>query len=206
MMKKLIKLMVVSMMILMIVGCSSQETDKDTTTDSNETSKEETPNLTSSDNVLIAYFSWSGNTETLANMIHEKVGGELYEITTVTPYTDDYDDLLDQAQQEQRDDTRPEIANHIDNFEKYEVVFVGYPNWWSDTPMAILSFLEQYNFTGKTVVPFCTHGSGGFGSSIKSITDSASKANILDGFEVSGSSVESANDDVIKWIDGLNLN
>lgn len=205
-MKKLIKLMVVSMMILMIVGCSSQETDKDTTTDSNETSKEETPNLTSSDNVLIAYFSWSGNTETLANMIHEKVGGELYEITTVTPYTDDYDDLLDQAQQEQRDDTRPEIANHIDNFEKYEVVFVGYPNWWSDTPMAILSFLEQYNFTGKTVVPFCTHGSGGFGSSIKSITDSASKANILDGFEVSGSSVESANDDVIKWIDGLNLN
>lgn len=205
-MKKLIKLMVVSMMILMIVGCSSQETDKDTTTDSNETSKEETPNLTSSDNVLIAYFSWSGNTETLANMIHEKVGGELYEITTVTPYTDDYDDLLDQAQQEQRDDTRPEIANHIDNFEKYEVVFVGYPNWWSDTPMAILSFLEQYNFTGKTVVPFCTHGSGGFGSSIKSITDSASEANILDGFEVSGSSVESANDDVIKWIDGLNLN
>lgn len=205
-MKKLIKLMVVSMMILMIVGCSSQETDKDTTTDSNETSKEETPNLASSDNVLIAYFSWSGNTETLANMIHEKVGGELYEITTVTPYTDDYDDLLDQAQQEQRDDTRPEIANHIDNFEKYEVVFVGYPNWWSDTPMAILSFLEQYNFTGKTVVPFCTHGSGGFGSSIKSITDSASKANILDGFEVSGSSVESANDDVIKWIDGLNLN
>lgn len=136
----------------------------------------------------------------------EKVGGELYEITTVTPYTDDYDNLLDQAQQEQRDDTRPEIANHIDNFEKYEVVFVGYPNWWSDTPMAILSFLEQYNFTGKTVVPFCTHGSGGFGSSIKSITDSASKANILDGFEVSGSSVESANDDVIKWIDGLNLN
>lgn len=72
MIKKLIKLMVVSMMILMIVGCSSQETDKDTTTDSNETSKEETPNLTSSDNVLIAYFSWSGNTETLANMIHEK--------------------------------------------------------------------------------------------------------------------------------------
>lgn len=206
MMKKLIKLMIVSMMILMIVGCSSQETDKDTTTDSNGTSKEETPNLTSSDNVLIAYFSWSGNTESLANMIHEKVGGELYEITTVTPYTDDYDDLLDQAQQEQRDDARLEIANHIDDFEKYEVIFVGYPNWWSDAPMAILSFLEQYDFTGKTVIPFCTHGGGGFGSSIKSITDSASNANILDGFEVSGSSVESANDDVIEWIDGLNLN
>lgn len=203
-MEKLIKLLVVAMMVLTIVGCSSQEADKDTTTNTNN--QDEIPNLISSDDVLIAYFSWSGNTETLANMIHEKVGGELYEITTLTSYTDDYDDLLDQAQQEQRDDARPEVANQIDGFEKYEVIFVGYPIWWNDTPMAILSFLEQYDFTGKTVIPFCTHGSGGFGNSIESITDSASRANILDGFEVSGSNVESANDDVIEWIDGLNLN
>lgn len=203
-MKKLIKLLVVAMMVLTIVGCSSQEADKDTTTNTNN--QDEIPNLISSDDVLIAYFSWSGNTKTLANMIHEKVGGELYEITTLTSYTDDYDDLLDQAQQEQRDDARPEVANQIDGFEKYEVIFVGYPIWWNDTPMAILSFLEQYDFTEKTVIPFCTHGSGGFGNSIESITGSASRANILDGFEVSGSNVESANDDVIEWIDGLNLN
>lgn len=203
-MKKLIKLLVVAMMVLTIVGCSSQEADKDTTTNTNN--QDEILNLISSDDVLIAYFSWSGNTKTLANMIHEKVGGELYEITTLTPYTDDYDDLLDQAQQEQRDDARPEVANQIDGFEKYEVIFVGYPIWWNDTPMAILSFLEQYDFTEKTVIPFCTHGSGGFGNSIESITDSASRANILDGFEVSGSNVESSNDNVIEWIDGLNLN
>lgn len=206
-MKKIMKCILGLMMAFAITGCSqnnsSDETKQEKTNENNSTSL---PEGTETGNVLIAYFSWSGNTESLANTIHENVGGDLYAITTVTPYTDDYDELLDVAQDEQRDNARPEIQNYIDNFDQYDTIFIGYPNWWSDTPMAILTFLEEYDFNGKTVIPFCTHGSGGFGNSISSITDSAKGANILDGFEISGSSVDEASDEVVDWIDSLGLN
>lgn len=206
-MKKITKCILGLMMAFAITGCSknnsSDETKQEKTNENNSTSL---PEGTETGNVLIAYFSWSGNTESLANTIHENVGGDLYAITTVTPYTDDYDELLDVAQDEQRDNARPEIQNYIDNFDQYDTIFIGYPNWWSDTPMAILTFLEEYDFNGKTVIPFCTHGSGGFGNSISSITDSAKGANILDGFEISGSSVDEASDEVVDWIDSLGLN
>lgn len=206
-MKKITKCILGLMMAFAIAGCSqnnsSDETKKEETNENTSTSL---PEGTETGNVLIAYFSWSGNTESLANTIHENVGGDLYEITTVTPYTDDYDELLDIAQEEQRENARPEIQNHIDNFDQYDTIFIGYPNWWSDTPMAILTFIEEYDFNGKTVIPFCTHGSGGFGNSISSITDSAKGANILDGFEISGSSVDEAGDEVVDWIDSLGLN
>lgn len=155
--------------------------------------------------ILIAYFSWSGNTRQLAGMIQNETGGDMFEITTAEPYTDDYDALLDQAQQEQRDNARPALANSVEGFESYDVIFVGYPNWWSDTPMVVLTFLESYDFSGKTVVPFCTHGSGGFGRSISSITNSAAGATILDGFEVRGTNVGNAQNDISTWISGMNL-
>ena len=105
---------------------------------------------------LIAYFSWSGNTEQMAKMIQAETGGELFEITPATPYTDDYDTLLDVAQQEQAEDARPELTNRVENWDSYAVVFVGYPSWWGDAPMLIYSFLESYDWEGKTLIPFCT--------------------------------------------------
>lgn len=155
--------------------------------------------------VLIAYFSWSGNTEALAGMIQAETGGDLFEIVPETPYTDDYNALLDQAQQEQRDNARPAIAGQVENWTDYDVAFVGYPNWWSDAPMIVRSFLESYDCTGKTVIPFCTHGGGGFGRSLSSVAESAAGADILDGFEVSGSRVDGAAPDVSAWIDDLGL-
>lgn len=155
--------------------------------------------------ILVAYFSWSGNTEELAGMIQQETGGDLFEIEPATPYTDDYNALLDQAQQEQREDARPELAAAVENWDAYDVIFVGYPNWWGDAPMLILSFLEAHDCAGKTIVPFCTSGGGGFGSSISSITDSAAGATILDGFHVGGSSVSGAGSDVAAWIDGLGV-
>lgn len=155
--------------------------------------------------ILIAYFSWSGNTEKMAQMIQSETNGDLFKIEPATPYTDDYDTLLDVAQQEQSDNARPELASQVENWDSYEVVFVGYPDWWSDAPMLIYSFLEAYDWEGKTLVPFCTSGGSGFGRSLDKLPDSAPGAEILDGLHVSGSSVDGAGEDIASWISSLNL-
>lgn len=155
--------------------------------------------------ILIAYFSWSGNTEQLAKMIEEKTGGDLFEIAPKTPYTDDYNELLDIAKQEQSDGARPEMSAKVENWEDYDVIFVGYPNWWNDAPMLILSFLESYDCAGKTVVPFCTSGGGGFGRSESSVKASADGAAFADGFHVNGNNVGNAKDSVNAWLDGLDI-
>lgn len=120
-------------------------------------------------------------------------------------YTDDYDTLLDVAQQEQADDARPELAATVENWDSYDVVFVGYPDWWSDAPMVVYSFLESYDWAGKTLVPFCTSGGSGFGRSLDRLPDSAPGATILDGLHVSGSSAADSGDRVAEWIAGLGL-
>lgn len=155
--------------------------------------------------ILIAFFSWSGNTETLAGIIQTETGGDLFAIEPETPYTDDYNALLDQAQQEQADQARPALAARVENWAQYDTIFVGYPIWWGDAPMIVLSFLESYDCSGKTIIPFCTSGGGGFGASVDSVTNSAAGAEILDGFHVSGSGAAHAGEDVAAWIDGLGL-
>ncbi len=154
---------------------------------------------------LIAYFSWSGNTEQMAQMIQTQTNGDLFEIEPATPYTDDYNTLLDVAQQEQVDNARPELASQVENWDSYDVVFVGYPDWWSDAPMLIYSFLEAYDWQGKTLVPFCTSGGSGFGRSLDKLPESAPGATIVEGLHVSGSSVDGASEEIASWIDGLNL-
>ena len=154
---------------------------------------------------LIAYFSWSGNTEEMAAMIQAETGGDLFEIAPATPYTDDYDALLDIAQQEQAENARPALAAQVENWESYDVVFVGYPDWWSDAPMVIYSFLESYDWTGKTLIPFCTSGGSGFGRSLDQLEASAPGAAIEEGLHVSGSSVDGATAQVADWVNGLNL-
>ena len=154
---------------------------------------------------LIAYFSWSGNTEQMAQTIQAEVGGDLFRIEPATPYTDDYDTLLDIAQQEQAENARPALAAQVENWDRYDVIFVGYPDWWSDAPMLIYSFLEAYDWTGKTLVPFCTSGGSGFGRSLDKLPDSAPGATILEGLHINGDSVDGAAGDVAAWIDGLGL-
>lgn len=160
---------------------------------------------TGDSNTLVAYFSWSGNTEAMANLIAEQTGGTLFEIAPATPYTDDYDALLDVAQQEQAEDARPALAASVENWDSYDVVFVGYPDWWSDALMVIYSFLESYDWTGKTLVPFCTSGGSGFGRSLDRLPDSAPGATILEGLHVSGSSAADSGEEVAEWIAGLGL-
>lgn len=154
---------------------------------------------------LIAYFSWSGNTEQMAQTIQAEIGGDLFKIEPATPYTEDYDTLLDIAQQEQAEDARPELAAQVENWDSYDVVFVGYPNWWSDAPMAVYTFLETYDFDGKTLIPFNTSASGGFGRSLSGIEESAAGANILDGLALTEGELGNAQNEVSGWLAGLGL-
>lgn len=154
---------------------------------------------------LIAYFSWSGNTEQMAQAIRTETGGDLYQIEPAVPYTDDYDTLLDIARQEQAENARPELASPVENWDSYDVIFVGYPNWWSNAPMAVYTFLEAYDFTGKTLIPFNTSASGGFGRSLSGIEESAAGANILDGLALTEGELGDVQGEVSSWLAGLRL-
>ena len=155
--------------------------------------------------ILIAYFSWSGHTEQLAEVIHIQVGGDMFVITPKVPYTTDINKLSGQASQELRDNVRPELATHVDDFDKYDVIFVGYPNWWSNAPMPVFTFLEEYDFTGKTVVPFSVYGSSVWGNSISSIKSTLPTATILDGYCVQEHAMQNVNSDVNFWLKKIGI-
>ena len=167
-----------------------------------EPTESETPTAEDSSSVLIAYFSWSGNTEQVAQIIQQETGGDLFEITPATPYTDDYNELLDIAQQEQSDDARPELAGQVEDWEQYDTIFIGYPIWWGDAPKIISTFLETYDFDGKTIVPFCTSGSSPIGGSVSDLEALADGATWLEGQRFSGSASQET---VSQWVDSLGL-
>ena len=219
-MKKILSLLLSVTLVFSLAACSgggatsseggTSEPSSQTPSESEAPSNSETPEESAepteeTGGTLIAYFSWSGNTEQMAQMIQTETGGDLFEIEPATPYTDDYNTLLDVAQQEQANNARPELASQVENWDSYDVVFVGYPDWWSDAPMLIYSFLEAYDWEGKTLVPFCTSGGSGFGRSLDKLPDSAPGANILEGLHVSGSRVDGSSEEIAAWIGGLNL-
>ena len=218
-MKKWLSLLLSMILVCSLTACSSGTTSSENGSsepfsEGSITSEEPSTSQTLEDaaepaeqagGTLVAYFSWSGNTAQMAQIIQTETGGDLFEIQPAVPYTDDYDTLLDVAQQEQRENARPELASQVENWDSYDVVFVGYPDWWSDAPMLIYSFLESYDWNGKTLVPFCTSGGSGFGRSLNQLPDSAPGANILEGLHVSGSSVEGASEEIASWVHGLNL-
>ena len=110
-----------------------------------------------------------GNAARLADWIQQEVGGDLFSIQTSVPYPSDYDECMDRAAEEKAENARPKLMGSIDNFEKYDVIFLGFPNWWYSLPMPVLSFIEKYDFSGKTVIPFCTHGTGGLSATVREL-------------------------------------
>ncbi|MEN6410967.1 MAG: flavodoxin [Anaerolineaceae bacterium] len=150
--------------------------------------------------ILIAYFSHSGNTRTIAEEIHKKVGGDLFEIATVKPYPKEYNTVVDIAKREQNANNRPELAGKVENMASYDMVFIGYPNWWGTMPMAVFHFLEQYDFSGKKILPFCTHEGSRLGYSEKDIVSLCPDASVMSGLAVRGSQVNSAQNDVVQWL------
>lgn len=185
---------------------------------------------TGSPRILIAYFTWAdntvvenpdavdvdattsasvlapGNAAKIADWIQQEVGGDLFSIVVTEPYSSDYDECLDRAADEKADNARPELANHVEGMEDYDVVFIGFPNWWYTLPMPVLSFVDEYDFSGKTVVPFCTHGTGGLSGTIRDLTAALpDDVTILDAIGVYRPDVDSSRPAVQDWIKKLNL-
>ena len=151
--------------------------------------------------ILIAYFSWGGNTRGIAEEIQSQTGADLFEITLVNPYSSDYNTVLDEAQRDQNEQARPELASHVENMDDYDTIILGYPNWWASIPMPIASFLEEYNFSGKTIIPFCSHGGGRFGQSLTAIAKLAPDSDMGEGLSVHYSGGSSLGSDVSGWLE-----
>ena len=151
--------------------------------------------------LLIAYFSWGGNTRGIAREIQAQTGADIFEITPVDPYSSDYNTVLMEAQEDQHRQARPELSEHIRNMDEYSTILLGYPNWWASIPMPIASFMEEYDFSGKTIIPFCSHGGGRFGQSLTAIAKLAPDAAMGEGLSVHYSGGSSLSGDVAAWLE-----
>lgn len=153
---------------------------------------------------LIVYYSLrNGNTRIVAEHIQKNVGGDLVRIETVDSYPEIYRDVTTQAKKELESGYRPPLKTHIKNFDDYDTIFLGSPNWWNTIAPAVMTFLESYNFAGKTVVPFITHEGSRLGKSVDDIEKLAPEATMLRGLSVRGSSVNDAMGDVKTWLKNL---
>ena len=165
--------------------------------------------------ILIVYYSWSGNTKTMANEIKSIAGGDMFEIVPVEPYPDDYKMCIEQAKGEIKRNFRPKIIGEVKDFSKYDIIFVGSPNWWGTIAPPVATFLTQYNFSDKTIVPFCTHGGGGKQKVFTDMIKMLPTSKVLKGLEVyckyegglpvMGGSSYKSKDAVEKWIKELNI-
>lgn len=175
--------------------------------------------------ILIAYFTWAentvvedpsvvdvdattsasvllpGNAAKLAGWIQQELGGDLFSIVVEEPYSSDYDQCLDRAADEKAQNARPALVNHVEDMSRYDVVFLGFPNWWASIPMPIATFLEEYDFAGKTIVPFCSHGGGRFGQSLTAIAKLAPDAVMGEGLAINYSGGAGMPGDVADWLD-----
>ncbi len=176
-------------------------------------------------NILIAYFTAAENSgvdaiasasyttidgqavgrlRAVADMIQANTGGDLFSIRTSVVYPTDGGELIDYAAQEQDENARPELTSHIENLEQYDTIFIGYPNWWADLPMAVYSFFDEYDFSGKTIIPFNVHNGSRFSRTIQTIAELEPNATMVEnGFTVSEQNVADAAGDVAAWLDEL---
>ena len=140
-----------------------------------------------------------GNTEIVAEFIRNAVGGDLFEVDTVKPYSADYYVCIDEAQQELRENARPEIKGYVEDISKYDTIFVGYPNWWGVMPMCMCTFLEHYDLSGKKIVPFCTNEGSGMGGSERQLKTVCKGANVVNGLSIHGAEAAQSEAKVAAW-------
>jgi flavodoxin len=163
---------------------------------------------------LVAYFSRKGgnyvdgsivnlrvgNTEVAADMVRKLTGGDAFRIQTTEDYPADYNETTAVAKEELRQKARPKLSDHVETMSDYGVIFLGYPNWWGTMPMAVFTFLEEYDFSGKTIIPFCTHEGSGLGRSESDIRKICPGATVLTGLSIKGGSVQGAENDISTWL------
>lgn len=208
-MNKKVIILIIALIIVAVTGISiyTLSKDDDNTTTANQQSDNTSVENNESDleagNVLIVYFSQTGNTETVANIIRDNVGGDIVKLETTEAYPSDYDELVDYAQQEQQEDARPELSTVIENIEQYDTIFLGYPNWWGDMPMAIYTFLDTYDLSGKTIAPFITHGGSGLSGTPENIQEEELNATVTEGLAIDGDEASDSSEDIVEWLNSL---
>ncbi|MBR1730533.1 MAG: flavodoxin [Selenomonadaceae bacterium] len=163
--------------------------------------------------ILIAYYSrkgqnyvngdiknlTKGNTEIIAEFIQKSIGGDLFEIATVKEYPIDYTECTNVAKEELRQKTRPELKNYLANIDEYDIIYLGYPCWWGLPPMAVFTFLEKYDFSGKIIKPFTTHEGSGLGGSISQIKKACPNASVSTGLAIHGAESSQSEKQVVQW-------
>lgn len=223
-MKKILAVFMSLILVFAFAACSNQQSEPNTSSQTSENTP--APNNTNGKN-LVVYFSMPettdpnnmtteednsvvvidgevlGNTQYMAYVIQETVGADIFRIEPETPYPTDHEKLVDLAKEEQNDNAKPKIKDTIASFDTYENIFVGYPNWWGDMPMILYSFFDEYDFSGKTIIPFNTHGGSGFSSTISTIKELEPNAEVLDGKSISRNDIQDAEQEIIDWVKSL---
>ena len=146
-----------------------------------------------------------GSVQYVATVIGEETGGDMVRIQTAQPYPGNFDDLADQSNQERQNNVHPELSTRIENFDDYDVIFVGYPIWWYQMPMAMYSFFDQYDFSGKTLIPFSTHGGSGWSGTLTDIAELEPTATMVSGYSISRNNAAVSADGVRSWLREINI-
>lgn len=209
---------------------AEESTETETKQSTEGTAEAESSEAAAQSSLLVAYFNYAenaalpddvdasasasiqpwngaltGNTGVVADMIAQATGADLFSIRTVEQYPDTYDATIDQGQQEQSDGARPELATHLENLDSYDTIFLGFPNWWGDMPMAVYTFLDEVDLSGKTVIPFVTSGGSGFSNTISTIQQMEPQATVQEGLSIGASSATGAQQQVESWLSELGL-
>jgi flavodoxin/predicted small lipoprotein YifL len=214
-MKQFITFLMAIFVVINIQACGSKGPKAAQVNDQSDKKEK----IMDSKKILIVYYSRSGmnyvsgsivnlkvgNTKVVAQKIHDLTGADMFEIETVKPYPADYHKTTEVAQEEYQADARPEIKGKVGDMDKYDTIILGYPCWWGTFPMCVATFLEQYDLTGKTILPYCTHEGSGMGSSESHLKRLYPKAKVLDGQAIKGSRVTQSDDIIKKWLQKNNM-
>ena len=209
-----VKIIIICLIALVVVGVlgaviiKSINTEENQTLDStitDEQGKEAKLNL-NSDKILVIYFSETGNTQKLAKLISDKVGGDFIRIETEKVYPTDYNELVDDAKKEKENDDRPKLKTLNINLDDYDTIFIGYPIWWYQMPMAMYTLFDNYDFADKTIIPFNTHEGSGSSGTYEDIQKLEPKAKVLEGLPIRGGDmVSDQSSKVDSWLNKLGI-
>lgn len=224
-MRRITAILLAAFMLLSLAACGSSRQNQPVQGIIKQPQQSESTETPTGSNILIAYFTVPetdgvdtvanasrvatedgivGNTEFIAMEIQKNLGGDLLAIETVQKYPGSHAPLLEFAYNEKSDNARPELSTHIENLDGYDYIFIGYPNWNADLPMPLYTFFEEYDFSGKTIIPFVTHGGSGFSGTIRTIQSLEPDATVIEaGLSISRSSVAGAQADVKSWTNSL---
>ena len=202
-MKKHLVILMSGVVSMILFGCAAEQAPQ--TTEAAQTAAENSGvEAVSSASYTTIDGEAVGRVRAVADMIEQKTGGDLFAIQTSVVYPADGEALIDYAAEEQDKEARPELTSHIENLDQYDTIFIGYPTWWYDMPMALYSFFDEYDFSGKTIIPFNVHNGSRFSDTISTIEELEPDAQVVEeGFTVSENDVADAAADVSAWLGEL---